>query len=77
MKDQEELLKRIGEMDGENQELLVEVSRLKEVIVSDMVYVIMWVVDDIWWKIDGGFGSASWTARRVETSAVLLVVVDN
>ena len=34
VKDQEELLKRIGEMDGENQELLVEVSRLKEVIVS-------------------------------------------
>ena len=59
MKDQEELLKRIGEMDGENQELLVEVSRLKEVIASDMVYVIIWVVDDIWWKIDGGFGSAS------------------
>ena len=52
-------MKRIGEMDGENQELLVEVSRLKEVIVSDMVYVIIWVVDHIWWKIDGGFGSAS------------------
>merc|ERR550519_1411939 len=31
VKDQEELLRRIGEMDGENQELLVEVSRLKEV----------------------------------------------
>ena len=30
-KDQEELLRRIGEMDGENQELLVEVNRLKEV----------------------------------------------
>ena len=37
-------MKRIGEMDGENQELLVEVSRLKEVIASDMVYVIVWVV---------------------------------
>ena len=34
VKDQEELLRRIGEMDGENQELLVEVSRLKEVNVS-------------------------------------------
>ena len=33
VKDQEELLRRIGEMDGENQELLVEVSRLKEVNV--------------------------------------------
>ena len=30
-------MKRIGEMDGENQELLVEVSRLKEVIVSDII----------------------------------------
>ena len=47
-------MKRIGEMDGENQELLVEVSRLKEVIVSDMVYAIIWFVGDIWWKIDGG-----------------------
>ena len=71
MKDQEELLKRIGEMDGENQELLVEVSRLKEVIVSDMVYVIIWVVDHIWWKIDGGFGSASWTARRRKTTVTV------
>ena len=36
VKDQEELLRRIGEMDGENQELLVEVSRLKEVNVSEL-----------------------------------------
>ena len=35
VKDQEELLRRIGEMDGENQELLVEVSRLKEVRLMD------------------------------------------
>ena len=31
---QEELLRRIQEMDGENQELMVEVSRLKEVRFS-------------------------------------------
>ena len=74
MKDQEELLKRIGEMDGENQELLVEVSRLKEVIVSDMVYVIIWVVDDIWWKIDGGFGSPSWTASSRITTFKMVTV---
>ena len=57
-------MKRIGEMDGENQELLVEVSRLKEVIASDMVYVIIWVVDDIWWKIDCGFGGGRREARQ-------------
>ena len=61
-------MKRIGEMDGENQELLVEVSRLKEVIV------ITWVMDDIWWRIDGGFGSARWTTRTWLTTFNILTV---
>ena len=67
-------MKRIGEMDGENQELLVEVSRLKEVIVSDIVYVIIWVVDDIWWKIDGGFGLARRTASSRITTFKMVTV---